>query len=61
MSEPTVSQPVTAARKSQHDHPRLNHWTEKPSMEKEDPKRKVKIITGFVAAGTLLWAWMAMH
>jgi len=61
MSEPTVSQPVTSAEKSEHDDARFNHWAEEQAWEKEAQKRKVKIITGFVAAGTLLWAWMAMH
>lgn len=60
MSEPIDRQSVTSAEKSEHDNARFAHWEEEQTWEKEAQQRKVKIISGFVAVGALVWAWMAM-
>lgn len=57
MSEPTASQSVTSAEKTEHDDARFNHWAEEQVWEKEAQRRKFKIIAGFVAVGSVVWAW----
>jgi hypothetical protein len=59
MSEPISRQPATADEKSEHDAARFDRWEQEQAWEEEARRRKVKIISGLVAAGGLVWAWMA--
>jgi len=61
MSEPIDRQTVTSAEVHEHEDARFAHWAEEQAWAQEAQKRKVKIISGFVAVGALLWAWAAMH
>jgi hypothetical protein len=59
MSEPVGRQSITSDEKLEHDNARFDHWEKEQAWEKESQQRKAKIIAGFIAMGTIAWAWMA--